>query len=304
MKNIQFEVLTLVLLSIVFFYYTKLKETKGFRVICYIYVLNFIIAIANIAAEILEVLKVKTQTINIIYGANVVSIILIALLWMYHCMKNIALKRKSERKRALLITLPAVLICAFQAMITDGLSCACFGISISLMILLLDTQHNKIIVDRLTKLQNRYGLDEEIQEQLAQYRKDKNDSFYVIACDMDNFKSINDTWGHAEGDRALKLVAEILTEVADKNNAMAFRNGGDEFIIITDKADKDVAENICNQVEDEFAKVHFRDDFTIKISMGIALYDGKTSVSELLNRADGELYEVKQNRKTNDKAGK
>lgn len=295
--NIQFEILTLILLGTIFFYHITQKDIKGYKAICCIYVLTFIASLTDVATQILYMKKVHSVAMHIVYGVYIVSVSLIGLLWLYYCVKCVSLKRKNERKRVLLTTLPAILIGAFQGAIADGLTCVSFGISISLMILLLDTQHNKIIIDRLTKLQNRYGLDEEIEQQLAQYRKDKNDSFYVIACDMDNFKTINDSWGHAEGDRALKLVAEILTDVAEKNNAMAFRNGGDEFIIITDKAEKDVAENICNQVEEEFSKVQFRDDFTIRISMGIALYDGKTSVSALLNRADGELYAVKQERK-------
>ena len=144
---------------------------------------------------------------------------------------------------------------------------------------------------------NRYGMAEEIELQLKQYRKDKTDSFYIISCDMDDFKSINDNWGHSEGDRALKLIAGILAKVSENNNSMAFRNGGDEFIIITDKTDDNIAQIICDSVEDELSKIHFRDDYEIKISMAYALYDGKTPVSDIINKADTLLYDVKRERK-------
>ena len=170
---------------------------------------------------------------------------------------------------------------------------------LALLIQLLYTLYSKIVTDRLTRIKNRYGMDEELEEQLIQYRKDKSDSFYLITCDLDDFKSINDEHGgHKEGDRALTLVADILTRVTEKNNATAFRNGGDEFVIITDKSDEQNARNICGELEKEFEALHFRDDFKIKMSIGMALFDGKASVEELMARADQFLYDEKRRRKS------
>ena len=172
-----------------------------------------------------------------------------------------------------------------------------FCVIISFVALFINAQYKKILTDNLTKLPNRYGMDEEIHEQLMQYKRDKNDSFYIIACDMDDFKTINDTWGHSEGDRALKLIAGVLIRAAENNDSMAFRIGGDEFIIITDTSEYGIAENICNDIKDALKEVDFRDDYTIKISMGVKLYDGTMTISQLLNNADKELYEVKRSRK-------
>ena len=155
-------------------------------------------------------------------------------------------------------------------------------------------QHNKIRVDNLTKLYNRYGMEMELKEQLRQYEREHADSFYVIACDLDNFKHINDTWGHSEGDRALVLVAGALSRVGKKYNSDVFRIGGDEFIIITDTSEEGLANDVANEIKSEFDKIEFRDDFDIKISIGIALYDGVTAIDELLNSADKKLYEAKK----------
>lgn len=155
-------------------------------------------------------------------------------------------------------------------------------------------QYNKIRIDNLTKLYNRYGMDEEIREQLLQYARKKGDSFYIIACDLDNFKHINDTWGHLEGDRALILISSALSKVCKMFDAEVFRIGGDEFVIITDTSEDGLAADITSAIKNELDNIDFRDDFDIKMSIGSALYDGKTDVKELLDKADKKLYEAKK----------
>lgn len=158
-------------------------------------------------------------------------------------------------------------------------------------------QYNKIIVDELTGLYNRYGMDAEVEKQLRQYKRKSTDSFYVIACDLDNFKHINDEWGHAEGDRALVLIADALTKAGKKFSSGVFRIGGDEFVIITDTSEEGLATEVAKAVEDELDNVDFRDDFEIEISIGFALYDGKTPIKELLKKADKKMYEAKKENK-------
>ena len=156
----------------------------------------------------------------------------------------------------------------------------------------------KILTDKLTNLHNRYGMNEEIREQLHQYAKDKNDSFYLIVCDLDNFKHINDTWGHLEGDRALILISSALLKVSEKFNSEVFRMGGDEFVIITDTSEEGLADNIIESIQEELDMIDFRDDFDIRMSMGVSLYDGKTHVNDLIESADKKMYEVKKKAKT------
>lgn len=211
--------------------------------------------------------------------------------------KKLSERGKEERNKLVFTALP-LLICALaQMLLCGGMMVITFGMALSIVLILVDGQYKKAVIDKLTEIPNRYGMDEEIAEQLEQYEKDNSDSFYVIACDMDSFKQINDKWGHDEGDRALKIVAQVLESVADKYDAVACRNGGDEFFIITDQADEGVVENICREAEEAFAKVHFRDDFELRISMGAAKYDGMVSIVELFKRADMTLYDVKRERK-------
>ncbi|MBO7218215.1 MAG: GGDEF domain-containing protein [Clostridia bacterium] len=185
-------------------------------------------------------------------------------------------------------------ICTFCSM-TLGYNAATYAVILALIIAFSVELYNKIRMDNLTKLYNRYAMDLELKEQLRQYKKEKTDSFYIIACDLDNFKYINDTWGHPEGDRALVLIADILSRVAKAFSSNVFRIGGDEFIIITESSEEGLAEEIEEAIKEELDCIDFRDDFNIEMSIGAALYDGATSIDNLLSAADKRLYEAKRN---------
>lgn len=178
-----------------------------------------------------------------------------------------------------------------------GLNIATYVLVLSEVVLFVFEQLNLIITDNLTGLYNLYARKLEIEEQERQYKRDHNDSFYVIACDLDKFKTINDTWGHQEGDRALELVANVLTKVADEFNAKVFRVGGDEFQIIADTSEEEEAEKIEKALQKEFDSIKFRDDFDIEISVGKVLYNGEQETEELLAVADSRMYAEKARRK-------
>ncbi len=191
-----------------------------------------------------------------------------------------------------------ILLSGIQSVVRpDGLNTQSYAVLLSILMLSIVYQRKKMVTDNLTELPNRYGMDAEIEEQLRQYKKDKNDSFYVIVCDMDNFKTINDTWGHLEGDRALKLIAGVLEEVAEQYDSEVFRIGGDEFVVITDTSESGLAEEICASLKEGLDAIDFRDDYDICMSMGVSLYDGKCTIAEMINSADRKLYQAKQKNK-------
>ena len=217
----------------------------------------------------------------------------------------VIIKKSSSRQRRnciihTLLTLPVVIAGVLDTTIlSGGLSLTPYSVFVSMLILFIDSQYNRILIDNLTKLPNRYGMDNTIYEQLEEYRKNKNDTFFVIVCDLDNFKHINDTWGHLEGDRALKLISGVLDRVVEQYDSSAFRFGGDEFVIIVDTSDSKLPEEICSKLKCELSGIDFRDDFDIRMSMGIAMYDGKSTVAEMINSADKQLYEVKRKNNQN-----
>jgi len=214
--------------------------------------------------------------------------------------------RKTPNKRegrdyiaTAMCALPVILSAVQTIVLPDGLFTITHTVLLSVLILQSNLQHRQMVTDNLTRLPNRYGMDDEIEAQLQQYKKDKNDSFYIIVCDMDNFKTINDTWGHPEGDRALMLIADALSSVAQRYDAEVFRIGGDEFVIITNTSESGLADLVCADLKTELDNIDFRDDFDIRMSMGVSLYDGSCTISELISGADKKLYQAKKFKNNN-----
>ncbi|HJT40350.1 MAG TPA: EAL domain-containing protein [Sphingobium sp.] len=148
--------------------------------------------------------------------------------------------------------------------------------------------------DSLTGVENRMAMQMRLRE-LFDNRRSDHDPMAVFWMDLDRFKEINDSLGHIIGDQLLCGVAERLSSALDGRGHVA-RFGGDEFILICPKADRDIAEQIASDVMMEFGH-----DFevggyhlTVTASMGIAVApeDGRGS-EELLQHADMALYQAK-----------
>lgn len=180
-----------------------------------------------------------------------------------------------------------------------------YTIVFAVILVLMRDLYDKISTDNLTKLYNRYGMEAEIREQLRQYKRANYNSFYLIVCDLDHFKQINDTWGHEAGDKALVLVAKALSKVVKNYKSKVFRTGGDEFVIITDTSELGLADAIEESIKIELGNINFRDDFEINLSMGHVMYDGVTPIEELMKTADKKMYDIKnEGKKKSRKKGK
>lgn len=124
-----------------------------------------------------------------------------------------------------------------------------------------------------------------------------------ILLDLDNFKSINDHWGHRSGDELLKQVALRIQQCLPQGSFIA-RLGGDEFIVVATDLGPDratasvVAQDLCNKIIQTLAKgflIEQREHFT-SASLGIALFgEAGMTVDELLSRADSAMYSAKAN---------
>ena len=119
--------------------------------------------------------------------------------------------------------------------------------------------------------------------------------------DIDNFKRINDTYGHLTGDTILKRLAAVLQETVRKIDIPA-RYGGEEFVVILPETNKEeacvIAERIRKNVSEIVVKISETEDLSPTISIGVAQYttDGKEA-KELINAADTALYFSKHNGK-------
>lgn len=152
--------------------------------------------------------------------------------------------------------------------------------------------------DRLTGLLN------------AQAFKDASDRVLQMAAryhhptvlgfiDLDNFKAINDTYGHAEGDRVLRTVAQTLHERARATDVVA-RLGGDEFAVLLPQTDQEDARKMFSRIRDDLAKQVGRAGWAVGFSIGVAVYpDVPASVDDALRAADQLMYNVKAAGKNN-----
>ena len=146
--------------------------------------------------------------------------------------------------------------------------------------------------DYLTAIFNRRAVVRHLENQIANsYRK--NDYFSVILFDIDNFKKINDTYGHEIGDSVLREMTDTVSDNIRTDDVFG-RWGGEEFIIICKNEDdgKVLAEKLCRDLTSHTFK-HIKH---LTASFGVAKYRKKETVSELIDRADGFLYEAKRNK--------
>ena len=155
--------------------------------------------------------------------------------------------------------------------------------------------------DTLTNLPNRVLLYDRLAVSVS--RVHRSDALgAVIFIDIDNFKDINDNFGHAYGDELLKICANILTESLRAKDTVG-RLSGDEFLIIVDDFyDIEDIEAVVKKLLGLFDKLIGVHDieFNLSVSMGISVYpDNSTEVEELINQADISMHHVKQSGRNN-----
>ncbi|MGD0885720.1 MAG: diguanylate cyclase [Thermodesulfovibrionales bacterium] len=155
------------------------------------------------------------------------------------------------------------------------------------------------ITDELTGLCNRRGFFTLAEQQLKLAARQKQGIFMLYA-DLDRLKSINDTFGHQEGDRALIDTATILQKTCRESDIIA-RIGGDEFAVIplvpAGNQITRITDRLQKNIDDLNAKGKRR--YTLSISFGLSYYDPEnpSSMDELLARADRMMYEQKKLKK-------
>jgi diguanylate cyclase (GGDEF)-like protein len=147
------------------------------------------------------------------------------------------------------------------------------------------------LADPLTGLANRRSFDEELRAAGSWARRGAR-SIALITVDVDHFKKINDSWGHAVGDQALRLVGAALREVAGPDDVVA-RLGGDEFVMLL-RADRREALRTTEALRSTIAGTTELPGGPPGLSIGVAvLPDHATTTEDLLSASDAALYEAK-----------
>ncbi|RVJ90565.1 EAL domain-containing protein [Sinorhizobium meliloti] len=150
--------------------------------------------------------------------------------------------------------------------------------------------------DALTDLSNRSSFDRRLRQALAA-AVHHDDALAVLCLDLDRFKAVNDIFGHGEGDRILRKVADILRAAAGEADTIA-RLGGDEFAIVqTGAAQPEAARLLADRILKLFSEEMDtrRDPMAVGVSIGVAICPGDgTTAERLYGNADTALYRAKQ----------
>jgi diguanylate cyclase (GGDEF)-like protein len=148
--------------------------------------------------------------------------------------------------------------------------------------------------DPLTGLMNRRAMMYWFQYQLKHYQRNRI-PFAVLVCDIDHFKTVNDTYGHAVGDLVLKEVAGFLQEALRSQDLVA-RWGGEEFLLLLPDTDGAGGAVVAEKIRRRVEQVPFRDgdrEFHLSLSFGVAAYSPEQSADDCIKAADAALYRAK-----------
>ncbi|SHM64037.1 GGDEF domain-containing protein [Ruminococcus flavefaciens] len=208
--------------------------------------------------------------------------------WQSFSNKQVKLK-KEYRLPLNFIIIPAA------TSILEGMLPICpivaLGIFLAIHLAFLEIQNSEIYSDALTGLNNRRRMEIFLQDMIHNSSEDNPFRIYMI--DVNDFKQVNDKFGHIVGDRTLQLVADALHNVSDKLHGFCARYGGDEFVLIIND-DAQVQEAIQNEVNSLRSRCA---DLipTISVCTGFAVCtSGAITATQLIAQADEKLYIQKE----------
>ncbi len=168
------------------------------------------------------------------------------------------------------------------------------SIAIAVVVNYILIVQSQVKIDPLTRLGNRAAYD----EQLEILNRKENLVLTVVNIDLDNFKTINDAFGHQEGDKVLKLFAEHIKEVFD-GKGVSIRLGGDEFIVLVNENRKEIVETYIKNLKSRIKAYNETSGmpYQIKFSYGMAIFNSSyKDVHELVRYSDKLMYQEKNKR--------
>lgn len=152
--------------------------------------------------------------------------------------------------------------------------------------------------DDLTGLLNRRGLEADMARLLADAARNGSDGV-ICYIDIDDFKAVNDTYGHAVGDEALKQVANVLSDNTRLND-LAARLGGDEFVVVLTGTTVSDGLRKARKLQRALNIMTLQTEagaIPVAVSLGIQSYDADTELKTVLQNADSAMYAEKRRRK-------
>ena len=213
---------------------------------------------------------------------------------LYYLITAFLLTRKYERENGaraffkITLFLIPVLLGAGLQFAFYGLSLAWLAAAIGLAGLFMMQQNELAYIDALVDTYNRQYLNHVISAWVS-----RDDKFVGALLDIDNFKSINDTFGHTQGDAALKTLTDILKR-SRLSNEWVFRYAGDEFIVLKRSDSPDGLAEYLSNVTAKLDEFNCSDQpYQLAISYGTSFYDA-ADIDSFIKEMDDRMYEMKE----------
>ncbi len=201
-------------------------------------------------------------------------------------------RRKAELISLSTFVIPTILSGALQVAF-PRYPILCVGSMLGILYVFLTRQEQMVSLDALTQLNNRNQLFQHLSLRLS--RVQENSALYLLMLDVNKFKSINDQYGHTEGDHALQVIADCLKRSCNRRNFFISRYGGDEFTIVCELDANQKIEEVCERIHMSVSQADV--PYPLSVSMGYAKYtESIKTQQELIALADKELYKNENGR--------
>ena len=249
-------------------------------------IVNFIVAPQTLINDSLETQPLFTAYLSVVPDLYMVAILFYTI-------------RRARREENPIEKRKHVFIGAFPLLVSVGglvqellfpyAPIFCFTCLILMLVFYIQSLEYQVSLDPLTNLNNRGQLTRYTSQKSSLYLEGRKT--VVAMLDIDRFKSINDTYGHAEGDNALIVVAEALKKAVNHHSMPSFlcRYGGDEFILILHPTQMREAEALIQDIRDEVARSN--GNYPLSVSIGCdELMPAPDTIQSCMKRADKKLY--------------
>ena len=177
----------------------------------------------------------------------------------------------------------------------EGFPIICVAITIELLCLYMGTSTQQISMDKLTQVNNRQNLLSFLDYKVLNH----SERLFLFMMDLDYFKSINDTYGHLEGDDALIRAAKALKMACGnyRRRPSVARSGGDEFIVVIEST-KAEADALLASIHENLENLNKASNkpYKLAFSIGVGEYHPGMDANALIEAADSELYKIKRAR--------
>lgn len=289
-------------------WYLYVLETLGYRITRK---LTLGIMSPAIVFTTLNLISIKTGWIFYISEENVymrgplfwlqtLAALSVLLSSLVHCLIRLFNGRKTVPRRVVLDLIGFYIIPVvgtLASMPITGMPGTWTCAAVSIILMYIDSQDREIVRDTLTGLNNRKMLPSVFEEYTRQVAP--GSVLYLYMMDLDDFKSINDTYGHLAGDEALKAASRLFAQAADGKRAMVARVGGDEFLILAMLPGNEAAAEFKDALRarmEQYNEEHSL-PYLLNISVGCCAYERGESLEAFMARADEALYREKRVKK-------